>query len=133
MRSYSAAVALVCATASVLAAQSAPAGTALRVTVLDQTDGALISAQVTLLPVGPERPSGIERTATVNLNGVVIFDGLAPGDYQIRASADGFRTTLVPFPVKRGQNQTTLRLPVAGMEQTVKVQGDSPPTVTTPV
>ena len=126
MRSYSAAVALVCATASVLAAQSAPAGTALRVTVLDQTDGALISAQVTLLPVGPERPSGIERTATVNLNGVVIFDGLAPGDYQIRASADGFRTTLVPFPVKRGQNQTTLRLPVAGMEQTVKVQGDSP-------
>ena len=126
LRSYSASLALVCTTASALAAQPAAPGTALRVTVLDQTDGALVAAQVTLLSVGPERSSSIERTAAVNLNGVVIFDGLTPGTYQIRATADGFRTTLVSFEVKRGQNQTTLRLPVAGMEQTVEVQGDSP-------
>ena len=125
-RPCAAALAVVCATASVLAAQPAAPGTALRVTVLDQTDGALIAAQVTLLAGSPDRPTGIERTATVNLNGIVIFDGLAPGTYQIRATAEGFRPTLVSFAVKRGQNQTTLRLPVAGMEQTVEVQGASP-------
>ena len=125
-RPWAAAVALVCATASAPAAQTAAQATALRVIVLDQTEGALIAAEVTLLAGGSDRPTGAERTAAVNLNGVVIFDALAPGTYQIRASAEGFRTTTVSFVVRRGQNQTTLRLPLAGVEQSVEVQGDSP-------
>ena len=125
VRPCAAALAIVWTTASVLASQPAAQETTLRVTVLDQTEGALIDAQVTVLSGSPDRPS-IERTATVNLNGVVIFDRLAPGSYQIRATAEGFRTTLVSFAVRRGQNQTTIRLPVAGVEQTVEVQGGSP-------
>ena len=102
-------------------AQPVPPPTALRITVLDQTNAPLAGAQVTL-----RDPSGFERTITVNANGVAVFEGLTPGAYQVTSTADGFRTVVVPVAVKRGQNQATLRLPVASIQQTVNVQGDSP-------
>ena len=102
-------------------AQPVAPGAVLRITVLDQTDAPLAAAQVTL-----RDPAGVERTVTVNANGVAVFEALTPGTYQVRATAEGFRPAAVPFAVKRGQNQTTLRLPVAGIQQTVDVLGDSP-------
>jgi hypothetical protein len=101
--------------------QGAAPGAVWRITVLDQTDAPLAAAKVTL-----RDPAGLERTVTVNASGVAVFEGLTPGNYQATAIAEGFRTVVVPFAVKRGQNQTTLRLPVAGIQQTVDVQGDSP-------
>jgi hypothetical protein len=93
--------------------------TSLRVSVLDQTDAALVSADVTV-----SNAAGVERTMRVNDRGVAEFEGLAPGTYQVTAIADGFRTIVVPFNVRRGQNQTTMRLAVAAIEQSVAVQGE---------
>ena len=112
---------LVCLIASAGAAQPAAQDTVLRIAVRDQTDASLVTAQVTL-----RGPSGPERTAIVNATGVAIFDGLTPGTYQVRVTAEGFRGSASSFAVKRGQNQTTIRLAVAGIEQTVAVQGDRP-------
>lgn len=94
--------------------------TALRVTVLDQTDAALVIAQVTLTS-----PGGIERTAMVDARGVAEFADLAPGTYQVRANAESFRAASLPVNVRQGQNQTTLRLAVATIEQSVVVQDQS--------
>ena len=116
-----AAVMLAAVLATTSAAQPAPPPTVWRVTVLDQSGAPLAGAQVTL-----RDPSGGERTTPVNANGIAVFDGLTPGRYQAAAAAEGFRTMLVPFDVKRGQNQATVRLPVASIEQTVNVLGESP-------
>ncbi len=102
-------------------AQTAAADGTMRITVLDPTGGRLVSAQVTLVD-----PAGIERTVAANVNGVAVFDGLTPGTYQARATAEGFSTVRMPLVVKRGENQTTLRLAIAGVEQTINVQGESP-------
>ena len=101
-------------------AQPVTPGAVLRITVLDQTDAPLVTAQVVL-----RDSAGVERTVSVNASGVAVFEALTPGTYQARATADGFRPTAVPLTVTRGQNQITLRLPVAGIEQTVNVLGDS--------
>ena len=103
-----------------VAQPTAPAA-AFRITVLDQTGGRLVTAQVTLVDA-----AGLERSATVNASGVAVFEGLAPGTYQVSATAEGFGTVRVPLVVKRGENQTTIRLAIAGVQQTVNVQGESP-------
>ena len=115
-------LALMAAVVSTAAAQVVQGSgvTMLRVTVLDQTDAALVIAQVTLTS-----PAGAERTAMVDARGVAEFIDLAPGTYQVRASAESFRTTSLPVNVRRGQNQTTLRLAVAAIEQSVVVQDQS--------
>ena len=114
LRSFVLALGLMCTLAArVSTAQPGAPGTVLRITVLDQTDAAFVTAQVTVLG-----SAGPERTISVNA-GVAIFDGLTPGTYQVRVAAEGFRTARVSVAVKRGQNQTTIRLALAGIEQTV--------------
>src|SRR5688572_7167088 len=49
-------------------------GSSLRVTVLDQTDAALIIAQVSIVD-----SRGVEQTAVVDDRGVALFDNLTPG------------------------------------------------------
>jgi Carboxypeptidase regulatory-like domain len=102
-------------------AQPAGPGAVVRITVLDPTGGRLVSAQVTLVDA-----AGIDRTVAVNASGVAIFEGLTPGTYQVTAAAEGFSTRRMPLVVKRGENQLTMRLAVAGIQQTVNVQGESP-------
>jgi hypothetical protein len=102
-------------------AQTAASGAVARITVLDPTGGRLVSAEVTLVD-----PAGVERTVAANVNGVAVFDGLTPGTYQVRVAAEGFSTVRMPLVVKRGENQTTMRLAIAGVEQTITVQGESP-------
>jgi hypothetical protein len=114
------ALALLVATASVAAGQAVQGtgvGATLRVTVLDQTDAALVIASVTIVD-----SKGGERAATVDDRGVAVFDNLAPGNYQVKATADSFRPITTPFNVRRGDNKTTLRLALATIEQTVVVQ-----------
>ena len=50
---------------------------------------------------------------------------LNPGPYQVKASAESFRTLTTPYNVRQGRNQTTLRLAVATIEQTVVVEDQS--------
>ena len=92
-------------------------GSTLRVTVLDQTDAALIIAQVAIVDA-----RGVEQTAVVDERGVALFENLSPGAYQVQASAESFRTLTTPVTVRRGENRTTLRLALATIEQAVTVE-----------
>src|SRR5690348_10839214 len=97
---------LVVAMTSIAAAQvvqGSGVGSSLRVTVLDQTDAALIIAQVTLID-----SRGAEQTAMVDDRGVAIFENLNTGNYQVKAAAESFRPITTPFNVRRGENRTTL-------------------------
>ena len=97
--------------------QGTGVGSTLRVTVLDQTEAALVIAQVTVVD-----SRGVEQTAAVDDRGIAVFENLAPGNYQVKAIADSFRPIATPFNVRRGDNRTTLRLALATIEQTVVVQ-----------
>ena len=100
--------------------QGTGVGGTLRVTVLDQTEAALIVAQVTIVD-----SNGAERTSAVDQRGVAVFENLAPGTYQVKAAAESFRPIATPLNVRRGENRTTLRLAVASIEQTIVVQDQS--------
>jgi hypothetical protein len=100
--------------------QGTGVGSSLRVTVFDQTDAALIIAQVTIVDA-----RGVEQTATVDERGVAVFENLAVGTYQVRASAESFRPLTTPFNVRLGENRTTLRLALATIQQTVVVEDTS--------
>jgi len=123
LKSLVAITAFVIAITSVAAAQvvqGSGVGSSLRVTVLDQTEAALVIAQVTIVD-----SRGGEQTATVDGRGVALFENLNPGTYQVKAGADSFRPIATPFTVRRGENRTTLRLALATIEQTVVVQDQS--------
>ncbi|MDO8679850.1 MAG: TonB-dependent receptor [Acidobacteriota bacterium] len=113
-------VAAVTSTAAAQVVQGTGAGSTLRVTVLDQTEAALIIAQVTLVD-----SKGVEQTMPVDERGVAEFTALNPGSYQVKASAESFRTLTTPYNVRQGRNQTTLRLALATIEQTVIVEDQS--------
>jgi hypothetical protein len=110
-------VALIAASAGAQVVQGTGIGSTLRVTVLDQTDAALIIAQVTLVD-----SRGGEITSAVDDRGVAVFENLPPGTYQVRAQAESFRAIATPFNVRRGDNRTTLRMALATIEQAVVVQ-----------
>jgi hypothetical protein len=112
--------AAVVSTAAAQVVQGTGAGSTLRVTVLDQTEAALVIAQVTIVD-----SKGVEQTMPVDQRGVAEFNALNPGQYQVKASADSFRTLSTPYNVRQGRNQTTLRLALATIEQSVIVQDQS--------
>ena len=109
-------VVLVCALGAGLAAGVRPAQAqdtaTLRVTVLDQTEAALIDALVTV-PGADGQP----RQVPVDGRGVATLTGLPVTTLDVSAEADGFRTMTMPVRLRRGDNQATLRLPVAVAEQ----------------
>lgn len=113
-------IALVGTGAVASSAQPTAPGAVCQITVLDQTGARLVTAQVTLV-----EPAGRERSATVDASGIAVFEGLMPGTYQARAAAEGFSTVRLALVVRRGMNQTTIRLAVAGLQQTVDVLGES--------
>ena len=118
-----AAIAIVVSVTSIAAAQvvqGSGVGSTLRVTVLDQTEAALVIANVTVVD-----SRGVETKATVDQRGVAVFENLNPGNYQVKATAESFRPLTTPFNVRRGDNRTTLRLALATIEQTVVVLDQS--------
>jgi hypothetical protein len=120
MKTFLAAAILVAALAPAAAAQvvqGTGVGSTLRVTVLDQTDAALVIAQVTIVD-----SRGVDQTAAVDDRGVATFENLTPGTYQVKAMAESFRTLTTPYNVRRGENRTTLRLALATIEQAVVVE-----------
>ncbi len=115
-----AALSLVASSATAQVVQGTGVGGTLRVTVLDQTEAALIIAQVTIID-----GAGVARSAPVDERGVAVFENLDPGTYQVQAAAESFRPIATPVNVRRGDNRTTLRLAVAAIEQSVVVQDQS--------
>jgi hypothetical protein len=102
--------------ASPAAAQTAAANATFRVTVRDVTEGVLVGAQVTLTD-----SLGVEQVHSADAQGVATFVNLAPGAHTLKAAAEGFREIVMPYTVRRGNNQTTLRLTVA-MSEEIRVE-----------
>ena len=106
------AVLLAVALAGPAAAQPSVANSTVRVTVRDVTEGVLVGAQVTLTD-----SAGVEQVHSADAQGVATFVNLVPGAYTLKVATDGFREIVMPYTVRRGTNQTTLRLTVAMSEQ----------------
>ncbi len=83
-------LALLFACTSPVWAQSATTG-ALTGTVTDPSGGVVVGASVTL----DNTATGQERTATTDASGVYKFSLLLPGDYSVKISASGFKTSTV--------------------------------------
>jgi hypothetical protein len=90
------------------AAAAAQDQAALRVTVRDETEAALIHAVVTLTD-----GNGIEKQVLVDESGVATFVGLLPGTYQVRVEAEGFQGYNGPLNLRRGNNNAMATLTVA--------------------
>src|SRR5687768_8631514 len=75
--------------------QGSGVGSSLRVTVLDQTDAALVIAQVSIVD-----SRGVEQSAIVDDRGVAVFENLTPGPYQVKAQAESFRPLTTPYTVR---------------------------------
>jgi hypothetical protein len=72
-------------------AQTASTG-ALTGTVIDQSGGVVAGATVSMTNNG----TGQERTATTDSSGTYKFSLLPPGNYSVKFSANGFKTSTVP-------------------------------------
>ena len=112
-------VAAVVLTAATAVAQSR-GGASVRITVLDETAAVLPGASVLL--VGDD---GVEHTLQVDDTGVASAADLAPGSYTVGASFPGFRPATGTLNLKRGANQSTLRLTVAMKEEVTVTDVDA--------
>ncbi len=105
----------------VLAADAPPAATSdLKVTVQDQTGAALIIASVTIVDA-----AGTPHTLQVDDHGIATFTALATGSYQLKADAESFQSYDGPITLKKGANQITLTLPLAGLNEQVIVRNST--------
>ena len=109
---------LLAASVAARAAEAPAAAPAeLKVTVNDQTGAALIIATVTLVDA-----SGAPHTVRVDDHAVASFTNLTPGPYQLKVDAEAFQSYDGPITIKKGTNQVTLQLPLAGMSEQVEVK-----------
>src|SRR5690348_12001398 len=100
-------------------AQNANTGTVFGV-ITDPSGAVIPSATVTLHDVA----TGQERTATTNEVGRYNFASVNPGNYSIKATAAGFRSTASSVTVEVGKSFTVdLALTVGQASQTVEVTG----------
>ena len=86
----------------------------------DQTGAALIIASVTIVDA-----NGTPHTLQVDDHGVATFTALATGTYQLQADAESFQSYDGPITLKKGANQITLTLPLAGLNEQVIVRNST--------
>lgn len=100
--------------------QNANTGTVIGV-ITDPSGAVIPGATVTLHDAG----TGQERTATTNEVGRYNFASVNPGNYSIKATAAGFRSTASNVTVEVGKSFTVdLALTVGQASQTVEVTGN---------
>jgi hypothetical protein len=102
------------------AADEAAGPADLKVTVVDQTGAALITASVTVVD-----SAGAVRTVPVDARGQATIAGLALGAITLRVEADAFQAYEGPLTLKRGNNNVTVDLPLAGLTDEVVVERDA--------
>ena len=106
--------------APVRADEDAPGPADLKVTVLDQTGAALVTATVTVID-----ETGAARTYPVDPRGQVALAALSLGTYTVKVEADAFQSFEGPLTLKKGANAVTVTLPLAGLSEDVVVRTDS--------
>src|SRR2546421_12835936 len=95
----------------------------LRGVIKDELGATIVGANVTITD-----PSGVEKTTTTNGEGAYVFNGLAPGKYLVRASAQGFAVSdESEIDLTSGQRATLdLTLKVTIEEQKVTIAAETP-------
>ena len=98
-------------------------GSSVQGTVTDPSGAVLPSATVTLKNEG----QGSTRTVQTDSSGVYRFLSLAPGQYQITATAAGFRSTTTPVTLTTNETRdVALTLTTGDVSQSVTVTSEAP-------
>jgi iron complex outermembrane receptor protein len=93
------------------------------VTVADST-GARVAGAFVLLTRGAER-----RTSTTATDGTARFSGLSPGEWTVTVTSEGFSRWVQTVNVPSGSLDVPVGLDIAGLAETVQVEGaGGPPT-----
>ncbi len=92
--------------------------------VTDSSGAAVAGAKITLT----DAANGLQRTTTSNASGLYQFLDVPPGDYRLEAAASGFATYVAAKVTLVVKTASTLpiRLQVAGVAQSVTVEGQAP-------
>jgi hypothetical protein len=92
--------------------------------VTDSSGAAVAAAKITLT----EPATGSQRTTTSNASGLYQFLEVPPGDYRLEAAATGFAPYLASkiTLVVKTPSTVHIQLQVAGVAQTVTVEGQAP-------
>ena len=117
----------ICLTLTVIAAAQVPTG-ALRGTVTDPSKAVISGAVVTI----KQKETGVERSATTKSDGVFVISNLLPGEYEIKAAMQGFKTYVASVTIQVGNTSNTeISMDVGGQNETVVISGDSTSVVNT--
>ncbi|HEX5110905.1 MAG TPA: TonB-dependent receptor [Vicinamibacterales bacterium] len=102
----------------VIPAQNANSNNAqLRVVVVDTTDSAIPTAMVTITPTGGGEPFSL----MTDEQGVVTVPSLPVGQVRVRVEFSGFKPAEGTLTLRRGANEQTIRLELAGLADEVTV------------
>src|SRR5262245_11065376 len=97
----------------------------LSITVVDQTNGVLPNAVVTIAGQDDAMKSVLIEPVTANAQGVATFSGLRPGRYAVKAESSGFEPRVHPdVRVRSGENKETISLAIEKLADTVNVARD---------
>jgi hypothetical protein len=93
----------------------APQAAQLRITVVDQTGGSIPTARVRVI----QEPPAIE--AAVDQRGQATLAGLSAGVVRLEIDAEGFTPYNATLTLQRGNNNQTVTLAVAGLQEEIVV------------
>ncbi len=117
---------LTLALAGVSPAQTPTGG--VRGQVKDQADAVVSGATVTARNKG----TGAERAITANSDGEYQIVNLPPGDYEVKVTMQGFKTSLAPVTIQVGENVTLeFKLEIGAANETVVITSETPSINTT--
>jgi hypothetical protein len=92
-------------------------------TVLDPSQAAVPNAKLTLL----NGATGIASDAVSTSAGFYRFSSLAPGNYELKTTIAGFRTSSIQFAISTGQTRDlNITLEVQGTGEAISVSGQAP-------
>jgi hypothetical protein len=89
----------------------------LRLVVVDETGAGIPGAAIVLTPA-----SGTPVTGTSDERGLATLAAVPVGSSQLHVEFSGFETVDMPLTVKRGANNQTVTMKIAGLEEQVVVQ-----------
>jgi hypothetical protein len=94
-----------------------------RGTVLDPSKAIISGAKVTIA----NKETGGERATVTNSTGEYQFSSLTPGEYEIKVSANGFKTHLTSLTLQVGESYTgDVVMEIGAANETVVITGETP-------